>query len=116
LSTLASVVVRDLIANRPAASIPGRMFYTTDSGAAGQIFRDNGASWDFVGMAENISQSFTAQTSVTVTHNLGTLSVMVQVYDNNGYQIIPASIQTTDVNNVVVTFAVAQDGLILVRA
>jgi len=45
LSTLASVVIRDITANRPAAAIAGRIFYATDTG---KIWRDNGTSWDDV--------------------------------------------------------------------
>ena len=43
MSTLASVIVRDIIANRPAAGIPGRLFYATDTL---QLYRDNGSTWD----------------------------------------------------------------------
>ncbi len=43
MSTLASVIIRDVIANLPAAGIPGRLFFASDTGAA---LRDNGTSWD----------------------------------------------------------------------
>jgi hypothetical protein len=43
MSTLASVIIRDLFANRPAASIAGRLFFATDTGAT---YRDNGSTWD----------------------------------------------------------------------
>lgn len=43
MSTLASVIVRDLLANRPVAGIAGRLFFASDTN---QFFRDNGASWD----------------------------------------------------------------------
>jgi hypothetical protein len=45
LSTLASVIVRDLIANLPAAGIEGRLFYASDTGAQ---LRDNGTTWDSI--------------------------------------------------------------------
>jgi hypothetical protein len=45
LSTLASVIVYDLIANLPAAGIPGRLFFASDTGAE---LRDNGTTWDTV--------------------------------------------------------------------
>ena len=43
MSTIAQMNLRDVIANRPAASIAGRIFYATDTGAG---YRDNGSSWD----------------------------------------------------------------------
>jgi hypothetical protein len=45
LSTLASVILRDVIANLPTASIPGRIFFATDTLV---IKRDNGTTWDDV--------------------------------------------------------------------
>lgn len=45
MSTLASVIIRDVIASRPAASIAGRLFFATDTQA---MYRDNGASWDLL--------------------------------------------------------------------
>jgi hypothetical protein len=46
--TLANVNARDLAANLPAAGIAGRLFFASDTGAQQ---RDNGSSWDAVGLA-----------------------------------------------------------------
>lgn len=40
------VIMRDVIANRPAAGIAGRLFQDTDTGQ--MLYRDNGTSWDIV--------------------------------------------------------------------
>ncbi len=45
MSTLASVIIRDVIASLPAASIPGRLFISSDTHV---VLRDNGTSWDNV--------------------------------------------------------------------
>jgi hypothetical protein len=45
MSTLASVVQKGVFASRPAASIAGLIYYSTDTG---KIYRDNGATWDDV--------------------------------------------------------------------
>ena len=45
MTTLATVVLRDLSTNLPAAGIPGRLFFATDTG---QQLRDNGTTWDVV--------------------------------------------------------------------
>ena len=46
MSTLNQVILRDIYANLPAAGIPGRLFYATDTSLA---YRDNGTSWDSYG-------------------------------------------------------------------
>lgn len=62
MSTLASVIIRDLLANRPAASISGRLFFASDTK---QSFRDNGATWDelpgdlYFGVNAQVGTSYT---------------------------------------------------------
>jgi hypothetical protein len=51
LSTLASVIIDDLISNRPVAGIPGRLFFASDTGAK---YRDNGTGWDLLTEAQTI--------------------------------------------------------------
>lgn len=43
MTTLAAVIGRDIAANRPAASIAGRLYYDTTNSI---LQRDNGSSWD----------------------------------------------------------------------
>lgn len=45
MATLVSVLVRDVIANRPAASIAGRRFLATDTGVE---YHDDGSTWQAV--------------------------------------------------------------------
>src|SRR5947209_7034537 len=45
MSTLASVIIRDVFANRPTATSAGRLFFSLDTG---KTYRDNGTSWDDV--------------------------------------------------------------------
>lgn len=63
-------------------------------------------------IAGNYSQSFTSQTSVVLTHNLGTLNVITACYDTSTppAQIIPNGTFITDSNDVTVTFSIAQSG------
>jgi hypothetical protein len=60
--------------------------------------------------ADSYVQSWSAQTSVTLTHNLGTTSVITQVYDASGNQVVPQSIQVTSANVVTLTFGAAFTG------
>lgn len=59
------------------------------------------------------STTFTSVTSVTVTHNLNTLAVIVAVYDSSGNQL-DCGVQATGVNTVVLTFDNAQSGSVVV--
>ncbi len=59
--------------------------------------------------------SFTGQTSVTCTHNFNSTVVGVDVVDASGFTIIPARIQRTSANAVVVTFDAATTGVIRVQ-
>jgi hypothetical protein len=58
----------------------------------------------------NYTQSFTTQTSVTLTHNLNTTTTLTQCFDGSNIQIIPNSTTITSVNVVTVTFSIAQTG------
>jgi hypothetical protein len=60
--------------------------------------------------------SWSAQTSVTVTHNLGTLQVIVQVSDGSGAKVIPESITLTSSNVVTLTFGASFTGSAVVMA
>ena len=186
MSTLASVVIRDLMANRPAPGIPGRLFFASDTGAQQ---RDNGTAWDPVlneaqsiapdsnkflisfdastglfaaaqpadadlsltdvttndvssaahGFAPRLpgdatkflngtgvysvppgsgiskyTASWSVQTSVTVTHGLGTTAVIVQVFDSSGIQVQPESITVTSPDVVTLAFGSAFTGLVVV--
>lgn len=62
-----------------------------------------------------INESFTAQTSVTVTHNFGAYP-QVNVIDDANIIIIPLSITHDSVNAVTITFSIATSGIIIVTA
>lgn len=47
-----SVVMSGTLAARPAAGVPGRLYFATDDGDAGRLHRDTGAAWATVGMPE----------------------------------------------------------------
>lgn len=70
-----------------------------------------------VGLAIPVNEYYTSwisQTSVTVTHNLNTTSVIVQVYDSSGNQAIPQNVAITDANNVTLTFGASFTGSVVV--
>ena len=60
------------------------------------------------------ADSFTNSTSYTATHNFGSTNVIVSVYDENNYQIIPQSIQLVNANTATITFSSPKNGSIVV--
>ncbi len=111
---LQNVIVRGTIASRPAsASISiGAIFIASDTGL---MYRNNGTTWDRFGTA-TYSQSWSAQTSVTVAHNLGTTAVLVQCFTGGSPDIMiaPETVRIFDANNVILTFSGATDGHVTV--
>lgn len=65
----------------------------------------------------NYSQSFTAQTSVTINHALNSTAVLMSCYDGTtGNQVVPGIVDIVDVNNIAVTFTQAQTGKCVVNS
>lgn len=64
--------------------------------------------------ASKYSTSWTSQTSVTVTHGLGTTAVIVQVFDSSGLQVIPESVTVTSTTVVTLTFGASFTGSVVV--
>ena len=62
-----------------------------------------------------LTQSFSSQTSITVTHNFGYYPI-TQVLDNTGAVTYPASITNTSVNALTVTFSSVSSGTIILTA
>ena len=62
----------------------------------------------------NVTGSFTNVTSSIVTHNLGTKSIIVQVWDNSDFVINPSSIKADSENQITVTFSSLESGYIVV--
>ena len=67
-----------------------------------------------VGAIASVSDTFTSQTQVVVTHNFNSKDVNVAVYNNSDQYIIPDNITLTDFNTVTVDFAVPTSGRIVV--
>lgn len=64
----------------------------------------------------NPSQSFTSQTSVTFTHNLNSMNVLIACYDGSNVLIEPNSLTLSSVNAAAVTFSQAQTGRCVANA
>jgi hypothetical protein len=64
----------------------------------------------------SFTDSWTSQTTRTITHNLGTKDVDVAVYDSSDVKVDPESVTTTDGNTVTLTFGSAFTGRALIIA
>lgn len=60
------------------------------------------------------TQSFSSATSVTVSHDLNTTAVTVQVFSSSGVQVIPDVVTITDANTVTLAFTDAFTGTVVV--
>lgn len=67
-----------------------------------------------VAQAATIQRSFTNSSTWVVNHNLNTPNAIAQVYDVNGYQIIPSTLRHTDNNTITITFATLESGYVVV--
>ena len=55
-------------------------------------------------------QSFTSQTSVILTHGLGSTQVVTQCFNGSNVEVVPDTTTITDANDVTVTFLNSQTG------
>lgn len=64
----------------------------------------------------NYQQSFVSQTTVSLTHNMNSSSLLVQCFNSSNVLIIPDSTTLTTVNTATVTFLASQSGFCNVNA
>jgi YVTN family beta-propeller protein len=62
----------------------------------------------------SITRGFTASTTETITHNLGTDEVIIQSYDSSGIMITPGTVQINGLNSVDLTFSHTLSGVKIV--
>ena len=85
MSTLASVVVYDVIANLPAAGIPGRLFFASDTGIA---LRDNGTTWNTLMAGTVLEKTLSAAPGApgdfTIAHGLSAAPSRISILMTSG--------------------------------
>jgi hypothetical protein len=101
----------------PVGCSSGELFYLTTASPGYNLYSCTAANvWTPAGAsAPNYSQAFTAQTSVLLTHNLGTANVVVECFDAGNAQVEYATDTIVDSNNVTVTFFAPQSGRCVVN-
>jgi hypothetical protein len=93
----------------------GTEILSTNETGGVKFLREDGdgtCSWQPLSSGQFLSQAFTSQTSVTVTHNFGNYPV-VEIIDNTGAVIVPFSVIHASINAFTVTFSVSTTGTII---
>ena len=115
----------DTLANKPSlhsgsAQVVDALVNQTVNLGTGAItasyFKGDGSGLENLDIAQvaTIVRDFTNVTSYTVTHNFGSKNVMLTVYDENDYQIFPATVQADSDNTATITFDTATTGTVIV--
>lgn len=90
----------------PAIEIAGVNGITVTVSAENEILINGAASSGTL----CYSESFVSQTSVTLTHNLGSTDVVVEVFDASDNKILADRVGIVDLNNVILEFNRPQTG------
>jgi hypothetical protein len=67
-----------------------------------------------VSQTATVKENFTNSATWSVEHNLDTANPIIQAYDSNNFQIIPATVQLIDNDNARLTFVGAESGYVVV--
>ena len=67
-----------------------------------------------VDAAATVSYTFTNESIITVSHNFNTRNILVAVYDNQNNQVLPQNVNTSNLDQVVITLSSAQSGVVVV--
>ena len=102
--------VQEIITNNYSGSI------NVDGAITASFFKGDGSQLTgiTVDQAATIKSSFTDSSTWVVTHNLDTITPLVQAYNSDDYQIIPQTIRITDSNTITITFPTAESGHVVV--
>ena len=67
-----------------------------------------------VDAAATVSYTFTNESTITVSHNFNTRNILVAVYDNQNNQVLPQNVNTSNLDQAVITLSSAQSGVVVV--
>ena len=106
--------VETLVTTNTSTAIAGNLNITGSITAS--FFKGDGSALENVTIAQTatVQRTFTASSTWVVNHNLSTPNAIAQVFDTDGYQIIPASLRHTDNNNITITFDSSRSGYVVV--
>ena len=110
------IVVSGSTAQLSTLNVDSSIEASTLSGSFSGSYVGNGSGLTNLTVSQTATavSNFTSQTSVTTTHNFDTKNVTVQAYNSDDELIIPASVTTTNANQVTTTFDTATTGRVVV--
>jgi hypothetical protein len=106
--------IESLVTTNTSTAIAGNLNITGSITAS--FFKGDGSGLENITVAQaaTVQRSFTASSSWVVNHNLNTPNAIAQVFDADGYQIIPSTLRHTDDNTITITFESARSGYVVV--
>jgi hypothetical protein len=106
--------IQELVATNTDTPITGSLNLT--GAVTASAFVGDGSRLTGISVSQNatVQRSFTNSSTWVVNHSLDTPNAIAQVYDTDGYQIIPASLRHTDDNTITITFSTTQSGYVVV--
>lgn len=106
--------IETLVTTNTSTAIAGNL--NLSGSITASYFKGDGSALENVTIAQTatVQRSFTTSSSWVVIHNLGTPNAIAQVFDTDGYQIIPSTLRHTDNNTITITFESARSGYVVV--
>jgi hypothetical protein len=106
--------IQELVATNTDTPITGSI--NINGAITASYFVGDGSRLENITVSQNatVQRSFTNSSTWVVNHNLDTPNAIAQVYDTDGYQIIPASLRHTNDNTITITLSSAQSGYVVV--
>ena len=106
--------IQELVATNTSNPITGSI--NLSGAVTASAFVGDGSRLTGISVSQNatVQRSFTNSSTWVVNHNLDTPNAIAQVYDSDGYQIIPTSLRHTDDNTITITLSSAQSGYVVV--
>jgi hypothetical protein len=106
--------IQELVATNTSNPITGSI--NLSGAITASAFVGDGSRLTGISVSQNatVQRSFTNSSTWVVNHNLDTPNAIAQVYDSDGYQIIPTSLRHTDDNTITITLSSAQSGYVVV--
>jgi hypothetical protein len=106
--------IQELVATNTDTPITGSI--NINGAITASYFVGDGSRLENITVSQNatVQRSFTNSSTWVVNHNLDTPNAIAQVYDTDGYQIIPATLRHTNNNTITITLSSAQSGYVVV--
>lgn len=106
--------VVELVSTNTHTAIAGNL--NISGSVTASYFVGDGSRLENVTIAQTatVQRSFTNLSTWVVNHNFDTPNAIAQVFDNDGYQLIPQTLRHTNTNTVTITFANVQSGYAVV--